>query len=217
MGITKLQLWNDALAAQGQAVLLATDEAGVAGATLAEMFDRTVLYCLEQGYWNFATKTATLATEGGTVLFGYTYPYQKPTGWMRTILLSANEDYWPPFEQYEDANDQIHADVSPLYMAYVDSVTALATEGNPITAPYDWPESFSTYVSMELAKRICRRIGGASDEYDRLVQLAKNARDDGLSKDATNEGVRYPPDGRWTMSRRGGTRGDRGRRGSLVG
>jgi hypothetical protein len=210
-GTTKLKLWNDALAeCGGQSVLTATDNTGILTAsTLAEVHDRTLNYCLEQGYWNFATKTAELATEGGTVLYGYTYPYQKPAGWVRTIRIAASEDYWPPFEDYEDAKNQIHADVSPLYMAYI------ATEGGlDLTI---WPESFSTYVSCELAKRICRRIGGASDEYEKIEARCRLTMNDALSKDATGEGVRYPPEGRWTMARRGGRRGDRGRRGSLTG
>jgi hypothetical protein len=210
---TKLKIWNDCLAELGQAAITATGEEGVAPAALWDVHDRTVIYCLEQGYWNFATKTASLATEGGTAMYGYIYPYQKPAGWVRTILISANEDYWPPFEQYEDARNQINADISPLYMAYV-STEGVVSGANAFTT---WPETFSTYVSCELAKRICRRIGGASDEYDKIERRCKETKEDALSKDAMNEGVRFPPEGRWTMSRRGGRRGDRGRRGSLTG
>lgn len=212
-GTTKLKLWNDALAELGQHALTATGEEGVAPAALADIHERTVLYCLEQGYWNFATRTATLATEGGTASHGYVYPYQKPSGWLRTILISANEDYWPPFEQYEDANHQILADVNPLYMSYISSAAA-ATDGLTMGL---WPETFATYVACELAKRICRRQGGAADEYEKMEVRTRMTMLDALSKDAMGEGVRYPPEGRWVMSRRGGRRGDRGRRGSLTG
>lgn len=209
-GTTKLKVWNDALAELGQVALTATGEEGLNGAALADVYDRTLLFSLEQGYWNFATRTVTLATEGGTdPQFGYVYPFPKPPGWLRTVLISANEDYWPPFEQYEDAMGQIHADVTPLYMSYI------ATDGG--LAISRWPETFSTYLSCELAKRICRRIGGAADEYKKMEERCRMTRADALSKDATNEGVRFPPDGRWSTSRRGGVRDDRGRRGSLTG
>lgn len=213
MGTTKLKLWKDALAELGQASITATGEAGVAPASLAENYDRTVLYCLEQGNWNFAVDTAALATQGGVAMYGYTFPYQKPALWLRTVQISGSQFYWPPSEDYEDAKNQINSNTAPLYMAFVSAETA--TEGG--TTKATWPESFSTYVSCELAKRICRRIGGARDEYEKMEERCKAARADALAKDAIGEPIRYPPEGRWVISRGGGRRGDRGNRGSLTG
>ena len=209
MAYTNLKIFNMALAEIGQASILATGEAGLNPAALGEIYDDTRKYCLEQGYWNFAINTAELATQGGVVLFGYTYPYQKPSGWKRTVRLSASNTYWPPLEDYEDAQNQIHANVSPLYAAFV------ATDGGfPLT---NWPDSYATYVSCELAYRISKRIGAAQDEREAIEKRRNQTLSDALTKDAMNEGVRYPPEGRWVMSRRGSRRGDRGNRGSLTG
>jgi hypothetical protein len=209
VGTTQLKVYQDALRELGQSTVASTSGTDLASLTLAQHYDRTVLYCLEQGYWNFAMNTAQLATEGGTVQFGYTYPYAKPAGWIRTVRLSASSNYWPPLEDYEDAKNRIQANVSPLYMAFI------ATDGG--LGLTTWPENFATYVACELAKRVCKQIGGSQDAHDRMEARTKQVLADALSKDAMNEGVRYPPEGRWVISRRGGSRGDRGNRGSLTG
>jgi hypothetical protein len=126
------------------------------------------------------------------------------------MRISTNNTYWPPFEAYEDAKGCIQSDVTPLYMAYVSS----ATEG---AGPPIWPQAFATYVSCELAKRICRRIGGDNDTYDRIMGRCQQALADARAKDAMNEGVKWPPEGRWITARRGDPGGDRGNRGSLTG
>src|SRR3990167_3309042 len=208
-GTTKLKLFNMALGELGQSTVAATSETGLNPTTLNDAYDDTVRYCLEQGMWNFAMNASQLATEGGTAAFGYTYPYQKPAGWIRTIRLSASNTYWPPLEDYEDALGQIQANVNPLYAAYTATNGGLNLTG--------WPDTFSLYVACELGHRIAKRIGAADDARDAIEKRRNQTLADALTKDAMNEGVRYPPEGRWVMSRRGSRRGDRGNRGSLTG
>lgn len=218
MATTKLKLWKEALRELGQPTITATDVGELNSQTLAEVYDDTVNYCLEQGYWNHAITTLALATQGavgasatgGGGLFDYIYPYPKPPGWLKTVRLSASNRYWPPLEDYEDAGGQFHADITPIYAVY------LATgPGLDLTK---WPDSFSTYVSGELARRICKRIGGSQQDYEDLEKRTKMYLYDARSKDAMNEGTRYMPEGKLSMVRRRGRgRGDRGNRGSLTG
>jgi hypothetical protein len=209
---TRLKLFQEALRELGQPTMLATEGVtGVAGRAIAEVIDDTILYCLEQGYWNFAQRSATLATQGGVVLFGYTYPHVKPTDWVRTVRLSTSNKFWPPYESYEDAKNCIHADTTPLYMSYISSAT---DTGLRLTR---WPQSFTKFVACELAARVCERAGGSREKRDDLHELAKGYLADARSKDAMNEGIRFPPQGRLVASRRGGSGGDRGNRGSLTG
>lgn len=210
MGTTKLRVWQGTLRELGLGTISATGGEDLQSLTLAQHYDETVLYCLEQGYWNFATQAVQLATEGGTVQFGYTYPYPKPAGWRRTVRVAANDRFWPPFEDYEDANNQIHADVNPLYMSFI------STDGGLNLTR--WPETFALYVSCELGRRACKQLGGSQEVFDRIEERTKISREDALSKDAMNEGVRYAPEGRWVQARRRGWgRSDRGNRGSLTG
>jgi hypothetical protein len=177
-----------------------------------EVWSETVNFCLEQGLWNFAMVTATLATQGGVAQFGYTYPYPKPSGYVRSFIVSASDDFHTPFEDYADAKNQIHANVTPLYLSYVSNAT---DAGFYLT---NWPETFSVYVAGELARRVSMRSAGGRDEYNEIGMRVKKYLADARSKDAMNEGVAYPPEGRWVKARRhwGGS-GDRGNRGSLTG
>lgn len=178
---------------------------------LTEVYSETVRYCLEQGYWNFAMVSATLATQGGVAQFGYTYPHPKPSDYLRTFTVSANNTFWPPFEAYTDAKGAIQANITPVYLSYIST----ATDAGLYLA--GWPDTFAVYVAGELARRVCLRTGGSQEEYEVMGERVRKYLADARSKDAMNEGVAWPPEGRWVRSRRGGSRGDRGNRGSLTG
>lgn len=183
MGTTKLKLFREALRELGQQTITDTGDADPGPRALAEAYDDAVEYCLRQGYWNFALATTTLATQGGTAMFGYTYPYPKPSDWVRTVRISEENSFWPPAHDYEDARNEIHSNTTPLYLVYVSN----ATDAGLSLA--EWPDTFAAYVSCEMARRICNRIGGSTVPYEEIDARCKQYLVSSLLKDSLDGGT----------------------------
>ena len=212
MGTTKLDLWNRALFEIGERKLSSVSENREPCRVLDEIHDETMLYCLEQGQWNFATRTASF--EADTALdtaFGYEHVFAKPTDWVRTTALSANEQMEPPLEDYADETDYWLADVDPIYVSYVSSD---ASYGLDLTR---WPATFARYAALELATGLVKRLTNSNTDREQLARDLKIAKRDAKAKDAINEAMKRPPMGRLVRARLGGGNRERGNRGSLIG
>ena len=179
--------------------------------TFTEVYSETVDYCLEQGYWNFASRSVQIDSSTDIEpVFGYSYVFERPTDWIRTVTVSGGENLYP-LQDYLDEKSLWHANVDPLYVQYISNDSSY---GLDLTA---WPETFSGFVACELARRVSMRSNGGRDEYQELGQRVKRYLADARSKDAMNNSVAYPPEGRWTRARRSWGGGERGKRNTLIG
>ena len=210
---SKILIFNAALSEIGHMALVDTGEAVEAGRELNRNYTLVVDDCLAAGSWNFAMETIkSVADTGVTPGFGYTEVFAKPSDWVRTIAVSADEDFTAPLLQYYDDANFWSASLSPIYVRYVSDDTGLGYE---LTR---WPSAFRRFVELELADRSCLRINQSETTKERIAKTRDKARKAALNQDAMNQPQPvFPPAGSWTNSRGGTLRGDRGSRGSLTG
>jgi hypothetical protein len=210
---TKQQLYTGALYAIGQRKFLTT-ESHESRRALDDVYDAVIAECLEAGSWNFAMETVKLAADTGvTPNFGYTEVFAKPSDWIRTYGISGDEYLRHPLLQYYDDSNYLSADSTPIYLRYVSNDTGL---GLDLTR---WPASFTRYVELELASRVCFRLTQDKALTGDVMDMRDKARRRALNKDAMDEpGAKFKPAGSWTSSRysRSGW-GDRGSRNNLTG
>ena len=189
------------------------DDTGDAPQAMQIVYDLLVEECLAAGSWNFAMETVSAAADTGIEPdFGYSEVFAKPSDWVRTIAVSADENFSFPLLQYYDDANFWSADTTPIYVRYVSNDTGLGLEMTR------WPSTFSRYVELELAARTCYRITQNAQLAESIEVRRNRARRRALNEDAMDEAQpKFAPSGRWTLARGGQTsRGDRGRRNSLT-
>lgn len=210
---TQLGLYNAALLELGETVLASLSENVEARRVLDLLYPNVLASALEAGSWNFAMRTIRAdADPDVTPAFGYAHVFGKPSDWVRSVAVSADENFAMPLVTYVDDANYWSADTTPIYVRYV---------SNDILSGLDlanWPASFSRYVEMELATRACERLTQSSSKSEWLTRQRDHARRVALSRDAMNEAQpKFRPPGRLTLARSEGAARDRGSRGSLIG
>lgn len=211
---TQLAIYNQALIEIGERALSSVTENIESRRVIDEVYDETIAYCLEAGQWNFAIRTVEAASDTGiTPNFGYAEVFAKPSDWVRTVGISADEYNRLALNdsQYKDENAALFTDVTPIYLRYVSNGASYGTDLSK------WPESFARFVILELAYRICKRIPNSNADKEAIGRDRDRARRFALSKDALNEGSRRPPAGRLVNSRMGSDTLDRGSRSRFTG
>lgn len=210
---TKLGLFNGALLELGHAALSDTGEAVEAGRLLVERYSQTVSECLASGSWNFAMETIQADYDTGvTPNFGFSKVFAKPSDWLRTYAVSADENFSVPLLQYYDDANFWSADVSPIYVRYVSNDTGLGFELNR------WTPAFTRFVELSLAERVGYRITQSDSKMEAVEDRARAARKFAIGQDTMNEPQpKFAPPGSWTTARGGATNRDRGSRSSLTG
>ena len=126
---SKLDLFNAALLEIEMPVLSALTETGERRRTLDAVYDRVVEECLASGSWNFATETVKLSADTGVEpAFGMTEIFAKPADWIRTVSISADENFTHPETEYEDEENWFSASTTPIYAKYVSNDTGMGLE-----------------------------------------------------------------------------------------
>lgn len=212
MAATQLGLYNEALRLVGERRLASLAEAREPRRVLDDIWnDGAVDACLEQGMWNFAMRAVKVTAAVAVPAFGYSYTFDKPTDWIRTAGLSASETIDPPLTDYMEEAGLIFANVTPLYLRYVSNSTDYGKNYN------FWPQSFTKFVAAFLASEAILSLTQDDARQERAFKLMLMRRSEARSRDAMNEAVAFPPQGRWAGARRGSARHDRGNRGQLIG
>lgn len=195
---TKLGLYQAAVREIGGTRVASLVEAREPRYVLDDVYDASLLFCLEQGSWNFAMRAVEFESDPGIdAAFGFEHAFEKPDDWIRTCSVSGADTFDPPLIHYTDENSYWWADVDPLYVRYISSH---ANYGLDLTR---WPATFTRYVELYLARRICPTTTNSKTDIDRLDRALRHAKVDALSKDAMNEGPKFAPQGSWARSRGG--------------
>ena len=197
MGTTQLQLYNLALLHVTDRNLSTTSEAVSARYALDDAYAGAIDHCLSQGYWNFAMRQSE-ETDDATSELGYRYSFTKPTDCVRLYNLYADASLSTPLLRYEDKAGKWHAELDTLYAVYVSNHATLG--GGLLSA---WPQLFTNYVALYLARMIANRVG-AGALFGKLVELEARALRKALSVDGMDEPVRFPATGSWASARLGG-------------
>lgn len=211
---TRLARYNKVLLELGERKLASLTESREPRRILDEAWDDDfVNYCLEQGLWNFAIRTAKLTYEPSIEPdFGYQRAFARPDDFIRLAGIASDEYFRAPLTEYSDEAGYWFSDLDEIYVRYISNDEQY---GNDLSL---WPATFARWFSLELAVRTCEAITGDKSKLEDLKREAKKALIDARSKDAMNEGAAFPPTGQWVSSRLGRHyRRDRGNRNSLIG
>ena len=213
MSVSKLSLYNDALFLVGEREIASLTESREPRRVLDRAWDAgAVDACLEQGLWKFALRAVEIDySTSVTPDFGYARAFDKPTDYVRTAAVCADEFFNVPLLQYADEADYWFSDLDTMYVKYV-------SDDDDYGYDYGkWPQTFSKYVSAYLANEIAPRLTQDKEKRVMIDSLMTRRLKDAKSKDAMNDPTKFPPPGSWVRSRRHGGGGDRGNRGSLIG
>lgn len=197
MTTSKLSLYNGALRLLGERRLSSLTEDRPARHYLDAAFDDGLIdYLLEQGQWNFATRTVELTNDASiTPVFGYQYAFSKPTDYVRLAALCLDEYFKSPLNEYSDEQGYWFCDYDTLYIKYI---------SNDVNYGLDlslWPQTFVRYAQAELADRVKEEVTGNDGKYERIKKALKDARIDARSKDVMNRPVRFQPAGTFVKAR----------------
>lgn len=212
---TKLLLFNAALRLLGEGKLASLTENREPRRQLDDVFNNGgINYCLQQGMWNFATRTQQLDFESSiSPTFGFRKAFILPDDYVRMVQLSADEYFSLPLIQYREEAGYIFCEYETLYLSYISNDTLYGGD------PSLWPETFKRYVEAHFAAEIAERLLQNDTKLANIYKIRKTRMLDARSKDAMEEGVRFPPPGSWVTARRQGrvSRRDNGNRGNLYG
>lgn len=200
MALTQLKLYNGALSYLGERKLSSLTEARASRRALDDVWDGGDFkgLVLENGFWNFAIRTVQIdydpSIDPG---FGYPYAIDKPSDWIRTVAISADEYFVAPLLEYSDEAGYIFSDNETLYMRYI------SNDDNYGGNLAEWPESFSEYAKAFMAHRASMRLTQSEDKTEYLRKLSEKLLIQARSRDAMNEPPVFSPQGSWVSSRRG--------------
>jgi len=213
---SQLTLYNGALRILGQPKLSALTDAVENRRLLDGVWDENARdYCLEQGLWNFAIRTSQVEYDPSVTEpdFGFKRAFSKPSDWIRTSEIASDEYFTHPLTHLDYVDEQGYwwSDLETIWVRYVSNDTSYG---------YDyslWPQSFVRYFEHYLALQIAPFIYQDPQRVDTLRKLTERVLIDARSKDALNEGIKFPPRGKWSRARRGYAYSDLGSRNRLTG
>lgn len=179
---TVLGLANGALLLCRNATLATTSDNVPGQYDIASVYAGSVQYCLEQGLFNFARRSATISGSTGASALGYTYGYTKPADFIRLASISNSTAFYPPMEHYEEDAVNWYGVDPTAYITYTSNSTSY---GNNLAI---WPETFTKTVEAYLAWRIYPHIATApKEEVDRVWGVFERCLSASIAKDAQNQ------------------------------
>jgi len=192
----KLAVWKQALVHLGSATITTLADAVPAVNVFNTAWPGVVEGAFSDGDWNFAKKTIEMsASVLGTASPGYSFVYDYPDDYQRTIAVAPSSRFDAPFNSYIDEGGYLHSNVSPLFLRFISSTNA--SDAN-VTR---WPVSFWRYVAVSLAFETSERITQSSGLRDRLEKRLAVTLSKAKSVDAMNEQGKAISDGSWLRSR----------------
>lgn len=197
----RLSLYNGALRACGERELASLTEARKPRRLLDAVWnDGIVRWCLEQGFWNFATRTVELeAAPSVEPDFGYRYAFDKPDDWVRTSAFCADAQFRVPVTAYADEAAFWFCDLPVVYVQYIsdDDLYGLNMAA--------WPETFVKTVQLALANEVVTPLTHNEGRAERIGRDLKKSLVDARSKDAMNQPTAFRPAGTFVRARLRGT------------
>lgn len=211
----QLQIYNGALRVLKQEQLASLSENVEARYYLDGVWDNNgIRYCLEQGLWYFAKRTAKFDADPSVKTnFGYANAFLKPLDWVRTMMLCQDENFNVPLTTVNDEAGYWYCPLTSIYVAYVSDDPDY---GNNTDL---WPESFMQFVQAYFADEIAPKLTTSKEDMERTAKNEKDKLLKAKSLVAMNEAAAFPPVGSWVRARygRNTTWLDRGNRGNLIG
>lgn len=192
----KLDIYQAALVHLGLAPIAAIDDDVESVHVFDNAWDGVVGEAFDSGDWNFAKKSVQLSQSStGMAAPGYTYVFDYPADYMRTVAVSFYAGFDEPFYDFVDEGGFLSANTTTVYLRYISDTK----QADPTT----WPTMFWRYVAMALAYETCEKLTNSAtkqkDLGDRLDKALRKAK----SVDARNENNKRIATGSWMRARRG--------------
>ena len=199
MAFDRLKVYNNALRLLGESRLENLSENRGPRYLLDDVWDEDPIgYCLEQGQWQFATKTMKIVADPALVPdFGYRYGFEKSEDYVRTVAISGNEYFSEPFNDFSDEAGIWWADIDILYVKIVSDDEDYGRDWAK------WSRSFFEYVSAYMAWKIVGRVTSSKTSRDELADIMKRELANAQGKDGVNRPAAYPSRGSWAHARHG--------------
>jgi len=217
MSATRLKLYNDALSICGERALATLTDNVEPRYLLDNVWDNDgVKECLESAQWKFAMRTVMLDYDTSiSPEFGYSRAFSKPSDWVLTSALCADEYFNDPLLRYNDEAGYWYCDLDIIYVRYVSNDSAY---GGDLSL---WPAKFSRYVAASFASKIILKLTADKERRDSILAPRRGmlavACKDAKNADAMADPPKFLPPGSWNSARSGRGRRDRGNRHSLTG
>lgn len=209
MAYDQLKIYNNALVNYlGEGKLLNLSEDRGPRHLLDQVWDEDpIKHCLEQGGWQFATKTVRLEADPGIEpQFGMRYVFAKPDDYRRTVAMSAGEYFTEAFTAFSDEAGFFVSDLNILYLKYV-------SDDDEYGRDYaKWSSAFFEYISCYMAWKIVNRITGAKSTRKELEDEMKLLKSQAQANDGINRPTSFQSPGAWSRARNGRYGGRRGER-----
>jgi hypothetical protein len=162
--------------------------------------NEAVEFCLGKADWNFGTRSTKQEYDPALEpSFGMKRVYVKPDDFVRLTTISANEYFSRPLveREYTDEGPYWITDHEELFVRYVSSHENFGFDSSL------WPESFVQYLGAYLAHESCERITNSNSKMSVIYQKMNDCLKHARSRDAMDEGTKFPPAGSWVRARGG--------------
>ncbi len=155
-----------------------------------EQFEKLRDEVLRVHQWNFAIARAKLAQLATTPAFGFSYEYQLPADWLRTLSVHADEG-GRSSPRFKAEGGKILTDSSVTYLRYVRRITD--------------PNSFDPLFLEALAFRLAAELAMPIAQSNTLKKIMEERYDTSIRKargtDAQDDFPDEMPEGSWIGGR----------------
>ena len=141
--------------------------------------ERATRQMLELGAWKFAMATLSITPSLDTPSPPYTYCFDKPAVWMRTIRVARIIGNTECDIDYRDESFNIHANYTPISLRYISSAAIIPSA--------NWPEGFRRAHEALLAYVSAQHTGASEQQIAAAMAHWKTLLGEALIKDALNE------------------------------
>lgn len=194
----KLGVWNQALVHLEKPALLSLTADVEARYVFDSAWPGVVEEAFNDGDWNFAKVSAQLVLNGSeTPAIGWSYVFDYPDDYMRTVAVSSIPDFYQAFYAYVDQGGFLHSSSDVLYLRYISDAKMADDQVS------SWPTLFWRYVAMRLAFETCGKLTGGTTLGQLLEKKMEKALRKAKNIDARNENNKVERPGAWLRSRRG--------------
>lgn len=196
MAITKLLIWNTALANLNEHALADTTTANKLQESLDRFWRTAYESCLQAATWNFATKYATLTATSETP-DDWGYEYELPSDFLRAIEIPMVCGMRSTFCIRTRAGTRyLYCNVQDADLRYI------FDPGNDDDDDFLlWNYPFMEYVAAKLSSLIAISVTGKPAEQQRCINLTRMKLDEALGLDLANHRSEQSFSGRYSAGR----------------
>ena len=181
---------NSALVKIGAARIVSLDEGSRNANACAELYPKLRDDLLRGHAWNFAIVRVKLARLVSTPAFGFTYEYQLPVDWLRTLAVFDN-DAGDGDVDYRIEGRRLRCSAEDVYLRYV----RVVTDAN------DMPSDFREALALMLARDLAIPIAQSNTLREIMGEAFRDAVGRAKSTDAIEDHPDALPDGSWVAVR----------------